>query len=57
MVCCIGGIILVYRDNEFIKQEQLIEKQLPRKLKPQGFGKALYLRNMMVLILKTALYL
>jgi len=48
LVYCISGILLIYRDTDFLKQEKLIEKQLSQNLKPQELGRILHIRNMEV---------
>jgi hypothetical protein len=41
-----SGIIMVFRDTDFLKQEKHIEKQVPQNLKVQELGQALRIRNL-----------
>lgn len=46
LVYGVSGIIMVFRDTDFLKQEKHIEKQLPQNLKVQELGQALRIRNL-----------
>lgn len=41
----LSGIILLYRDTEFLKQERQIERQLDANISEQDLGKALHLKG------------
>jgi len=45
VVYSMSGIILIYRDTDFLKQEKLIEKQLSPDIKVEDLGKELRMRN------------
>jgi len=44
-IYAISGIILIYRDTGFLKQERNIEKQIAPNLKPQELGMILHIKN------------
>jgi hypothetical protein len=41
----ISGIVLIYRDTDFLKRERQIEKQLPPDIKESDLGMTLRIRN------------
>lgn len=45
IIYCVSGILLVYRDSDFLKQETTVEKQLTANLSENELGKELRLRN------------
>ncbi len=45
VVYCLSGIVLVYRDQGFLKSEQHVEKHIDPGLSVQDIGRALHLRN------------
>ena len=44
-VYSISGLILIFRDTDFLKSEKLIERQLPTHIKNEELGKELRMRN------------
>lgn len=47
-VYAFSGVILIYRDTDFLKNEKIIEKQLTPNLSSEEIGKALRFRNFKV---------
>lgn len=45
IIYSLSGIVLIYRDSDFLKQETEVEKTLPAGLEPDEVGKELHLRN------------
>ena len=41
----ISGIILIFRDTEFLKKEQVIEKTLPKDIKTEELGREVRMRD------------
>lgn len=48
LVYSISGIVLVYRDTDFLKREAKIEKTLTSNMNAAQLGKALHIRNFRV---------
>lgn len=48
-IYCISGVILIYRDTNFLKNEKVIEKQLKPNLKESELSDALGLRKFKVI--------
>ncbi|SHE82733.1 hypothetical protein SAMN05444274_102502 [Mariniphaga anaerophila] len=44
-IYCLSGIVLVYRDTDFLKTEREIEKQLPPDIQESKLGMMLRLKN------------
>lgn len=44
-VYAISGILLIFRETDFLKSEQKIEKTLPNDIKIENLGKALRMRD------------
>jgi hypothetical protein len=44
----ISGIVLIFRDTEFLKSERQIERKLKPNLQPEELGKALRMRDLKV---------
>ena len=44
-VYAVSGIVLIFRDTEFLKSEKQIEKKLEPNIKPEELGKALRIRD------------
>ncbi|WP_395062022.1 hypothetical protein [Flavobacterium sp.] len=44
-VYAISGVLLIFRETDFLKSEQKIEKTLPKDLKIENLGKALRMRD------------
>ena len=44
-VYSISGLILIFRDTDFLKSEKLTEKKLSSDIKTEDLGKALHLRD------------
>lgn len=49
VIYCISGIMLTYRDTEFLKSETQIEKTIDPGLKANQLGRVLHLKEMQVL--------
>ncbi len=49
IIFSINGIVLIYRNTEFLKKEKFVEKTLDPNLEASELGKVLYLRNFKVL--------
>jgi len=49
VIYCISGILLTYRDTQFLKSETLVERQLAPGLQANQLGKELRLRDMKVI--------
>lgn len=47
-VYSLSGIVLVFRDSDFLKQEKLIEKQLDSGLRKELLGQQLKIKNLKV---------
>lgn len=47
-VYAFSGVILIYRDTEFLKTEKIVEKQLEPNIKPEDLGKAIRFKNFKV---------
>jgi hypothetical protein len=45
IIFCLSGIVLIYRDTGFLKQEKQIEKQLAANINESELGKALHKRK------------
>ncbi|SFI13482.1 hypothetical protein [Halpernia frigidisoli] len=45
----ISGILLIYRDSDFLKKESIIEKNIGKNLSDKDLGKELKIKNMEVL--------
>ena len=48
LIYAISGIILVYRDTNFLKSEQVMTRQLPPNLEEQQLGMMFHLFNFKV---------
>jgi hypothetical protein len=48
MVYGVSGIVLIFRDTEFLKSERLIEKKLQPNIKAEELGKALRIKDFKV---------
>lgn len=48
LIYALSGMLLVFRDTDFLKSEQAMQVQLPPNLTDQQLGKALKLRNLEV---------
>ncbi|MDD4602869.1 MAG: hypothetical protein PHF97_03575 [Bacteroidales bacterium] len=46
IIYSISGIVLIYRDTDFLKHEKLVEKQLSPNIKESDLGMVLHLRNL-----------
>ena len=44
-VYAVSGIVLIFRDTEFLKSEKQIEKKLEPNIKPEELGRALRIRD------------
>mgnify|MGYP000517651627 CR=1 FL=1 len=44
-VYAISGIIMIFRDTDFLKSEQLIEKELPKDIKTEDLGREIRMRD------------
>ncbi|WP_343033475.1 hypothetical protein [Maribacter luteus] len=47
-VYAFSGIILIFRDTDFLKSEQTVEKKLGPELSSEQLGKALHMRNLKI---------
>lgn len=47
-VYAISGIVMIFRDTNFLKNEKLVQKQLAPHLSPEALGSALRLRDLKV---------
>ena len=47
-VYALSGIVLVFRQTDFLKQEVLVEKKIATNLSPEAVGKALKIKNLTV---------
>jgi hypothetical protein len=47
-VYSISGIILIFRDTDFLKSEKLVEKKLPPDIKIEELGRALKVRDLKI---------
>jgi hypothetical protein len=47
-VYALSGIVLIYRDTDFLKKEKKIEKQLPPGTDPAELGRMLFIRDLKV---------
>lgn len=47
-VYAFSGVILIYRDTDFLKTEKIVEKKLKPNLETEALGKALRIRNFKV---------
>ncbi len=47
-VYAISGIILIFRDTDFLKQEKLVQKQLEPGLTAEALGKAIKIRELKI---------
>ncbi len=45
LIFSLSGIVLIYRDSDFLKQETKVEKTLATGLEPSEVGNELHLRN------------
>lgn len=45
MVYAVSGIVLVFRETDFLKSEKVIEKTLPKDIKTEELGKELRMRD------------
>lgn len=41
----VSGVVLVYRETDFLKSEETVEKQLPQNLEPQEVARMLHARR------------
>ncbi len=48
LVYCLSGVVLVYRDQGFLKSPQLVDKSLPAGLGAGDLGRVLHLRDFKV---------
>ena len=46
LIFSISGIVLIYRDTDFLKFEKQIEKQLSPNIKESELGMILHIRNL-----------
>lgn len=46
---CLSGILLIYRDTDFLKVEKTIEKEIPKQSDPSEIGRMLHIREFEVL--------
>lgn len=45
VIFCVSGIVLIFRDTDFLKYEKTVEKQIEPNLESSELGKELRLRN------------
>lgn len=45
VIFCLSGIVLIFRDTDFLKYEKIVEKQIEPNLESSELGKELRLRN------------
>lgn len=44
----VSGILLIYRDSDFLKKESVVEKNIERNLSEKDLGKELKIRNLKI---------
>ena len=49
LIFSISGIILIFRETDFLKTEQIVEKTLSPNMESSDVGKALHIRDLKVL--------
>ncbi|MFN8242404.1 MAG: PepSY domain-containing protein [Ferruginibacter sp.] len=47
-VYALSGIVLIFRDTNFLKQEKVVEKKLAPGLSPEDLGKAIRIRDLKI---------
>lgn len=47
-VYAISGIVMIFRETDFLKKEKQVERQLAVNLQPQELGSALRIRNLQI---------
>ena len=48
LVYSVSGIILIFRDTDFLKQEKIIDKQLQPGLTTEALGKAIHINDLKI---------
>lgn len=49
MIYALSGIVLIYRDTDFMKHEKTVQTKLPPETKPADIGQALRIRDFKIL--------
>jgi len=49
LIFCISGILLIFRETEFLKKEQIVEKTMSPNMEGSDISKALHLRDFKIL--------